>query len=289
MMNGGTNMILGYFLAQLSALFNAAESISTKSELKKFHPHEHTFYKQFVLLFFALLFGLLNWHMTLYGLGYVAFAIVIVFFNEVFRSRAMQSLELNAFTLLTTLGIFGVYGVELAIGREEFHIKEIIGITFFIGAFYVFLDIKIKTFIEANKTALLYVLGMIALASFSRPLLKTVLDNDLFTPEASILLRVGILVVVFYYFGIKRGLSVKESGKEGVRSHTKIGFFKYSREFASTYALVYGSAMLVTLVASTVLFLTFILSGFFFKESKWTWKKGIAVFVAFASLCLVLI
>lgn len=279
--------MVAYLMAQLSALLGAAEGIKTKSVLQHYHTSEHIFYKNMTLFFFSLLFGILQWQIGFYGLLFVLYSVVIVFFNENWRSKAMQHLEINTFSLLITFSVLSIYGVELFIGREEATNQAIIGILLFISAFYLFLDVKLSDFFNLNKRALLNVLGVLLIATIDRPIAKTVFDNGWISPETAIFLRIFILIFIFYLFLKKNSKSIKGNMKKGLAAHRLIGLFKYSREILYSYALIFGSVLTVTLAMNTGLFLTFILSGFFFKESKWSIKKGIAILIAIVGIMLV--
>lgn len=283
----GDEVFFSYILAQTSAVMTSIESVSSKSALEKYSTFEHVFYKNFIIFLFAIVLGMMNWHVSMYGLIYTIYAVVVVYFNENLRSKAMQSLELNAFSLLVSSSVFVIYGLEVLIGREELIFKNVIGISLFVGSFFLFLDVRLRDFLKINKVALLNIIGIVIIVSLDRPIAKTVFDNGWISPETAVLLKVFALVFVFYYFGRKKGMKLKGRAKEGMKVHSKIGFLKYTREMLYTYALVIGSVLTVTLALSTVLFLTFIISGFYFKESRWTARKGVSIVIAVFSLILI--
>lgn len=279
--------MFAYLMAQTSAIMSASEGVSTKSVLNKFSTNEHVFYKNLVIFFLALVMGFLNWHITVFGVIYVVYMVVINYFNEHFRSKAMQSLEINTFALLASSSIFIIYGIEVLIGREELIAKNVIGIFLFTGAIFLFLDVKISDFFKINKAAILCVVGHIVIVALDRPIAKTVLDNGWISPESAVLAKVFILIFVFYYFGKRQGMVFKGEMKKGIKAHLKIGFLKYGREILYVYALLFGSVLIVTLALSTALFLTFIFSGFYFKESRWTLMKGVSIALAVFSIILI--
>lgn len=163
---------------QLSALLSSVESIKTKSILSKYNVNEHILYKHLVILVFALIFGLFEWQMTSMGLVYLLYSIVLVFFNEIFRAKAMQSLEINTLSILMSSSIFIIYGIELLVGREQLDAKNVMGMILFLSAFYLFLDVKLRDFLKINRLGLLYVSGLLIITVIDRPIAKTVFDNE---------------------------------------------------------------------------------------------------------------
>lgn len=242
-----------------------------------------------MIFVFALMFGLFDWQMTSMGLVYLVYSIVLVFFNEIFRAKAVQSLEINTLSILMSSSIFIIYGIELLVGREQLDAKNVMGMILFLSAFYLFLDVKLRDFLKINRLGLLYVSGLLIITVIDRPIAKTVFDNEWISPGASVLLRIFILMFVFYFMAKKNGISLKVDGRKGVKDHAIIGFLKYFREMFYSYALVFGSVLMVSLVINTSLFITFILSGFYFKESKWTLKKGVSVCIVIVGIILITI
>lgn len=271
--------MLAYILSQLSALLSSFESIKTKQVLQRYKSHEHVFYKSLTILLISVPLLFVNWKLTLFGAAYIIYSIAITFFNENFRTKAIQNLEINAFSLLMTLSVFIVYGLELALGRESLELKNIIGLILFMGALAIFLEVKVQDFIRINKVGLWNLLGTLLIISIDRSIGKTAFSEGWLSPEVAVGLRTVVLVVLFYYFARKKGLILKGNLNAGIKNHWSIGLMKYAREYAYNYALVFGSAMMVTLVLNSTLFITFIVSGLLLKESRWKFNRflGIAI------------
>lgn len=272
--------MLAYLFSQVSALLGSIESIKTKSVLNKYKAYEHVFYKSLILLLFSLPLLYFNWQLTLLGVFYIVYSIVIVYFNENFRANAIQNLEINTFTMLMSFSVFIVYGIELVIGREELVAKDVIGLLIFLVAIAIFLEVKTQEFAKINRVTLLNLLGTILIVSIDRSIGKTAFSEGWLSPEVAIAMRMMVLVGIFYFVAKRRGMILKGNLTEGAKDHWSIGFMKYSREFAYNYALMFGSAMMVTLVMTSSLFLTFIISGLFLADSQWKKSKLIGIVVA---------
>lgn len=279
--------MITYLFAQISALLSSIESIYTKKTLHRFTANEHIFYKNLSLIFFSLPFVFFHWHVTLLGIFFVFYSVIFVFINENFRARAIHSLEINSFSLLMSFSIFVIYAFELLIGREELLLKNILGFFLFIFSFFLFLETRLSSFLKLNASGLKYLLGTLLIISIDRSFTKTIFDENLISPETLIFLRVSCLFFFFFFFLKKNQGNFIEEPKFAIFSHLKFGFLKYSREMLYSYALIFGSVILVTLVLNSVLFLTFILSHFSFKESKWTFRKFLAIILAIVSVSIV--
>lgn len=278
--------MLAYILSQTSAILSSFESVKTKKLLQNYESHEHVFYKCLILAFISLPMLLFNWQLTLLGVIYIAYSIVITFFSEIFRANAIQKLEINTFALLMSFSVFLIYGIELAIGREELLMKNIIGLLIFVVAFVVFLEVKIQDFLKINRSGLLNLLGSLIIISVDRSVGKSAFSEEWLSPEVAIASRTLILVVIFYYFGRKKGLRLKGNFSKGVKDNGIVGFLKYTRELLYNYSLLFGSAIMVTLVLNSTLFITFIISGFFLAESAWKMNKLVGVVLAIIGIVI---
>lgn len=278
--------MLAYILSQTSAILSAFESVKTKKLLKEYDSHEHVFYKCLILALISLPMLLFNMQLTFLGVIYIVYSIVITFFSEIFRANAIQKLEINTFALLMSFSVFLIYGIELAIGREELLMKNIIGLLIFVVAFVVFLEVKLQDFFKINRSGLLNLLGSLIIISVDRSVGKSAFSGEWLSPEVAIASRTLILVMVFYYFGRKKGLRLKGNFAKGVKDNGIIGVLKYARELLYNYSLLFGSAIMVTLVLNSTLFITFIISGLFLAESAWKMNKLIGIILAITGIVI---